>query len=81
MNNLRGVAALLLQALLLRARRQRPNDRRAAQKHDKLAPPHELPSDEARTLAHKRACASRRNLSAYVGSGSMLLKKPPMGSA
>jgi hypothetical protein len=58
MNNLRGVAALLLQALLLRARRQRPNDRRAAQKHDELAPPHELPSDEAHqssTLDHKHA--------------------------
>jgi hypothetical protein len=29
-----------------------------------------LPSDEAHNLAHKRACASQRNLPAYVGSGS-----------
>jgi hypothetical protein len=55
---------------LLRARRERPCSR-AADKGDELAPPHELPSDEAHNLAHhwihKRACASQRNLPAYVG--------------
>jgi CRISPR/Cas system-associated protein Cas10 (large subunit of type III CRISPR-Cas system) len=55
---------------LLRARSERPSRRRAAEKRDELSPPHELPSDEAHNLAHKRACASLRNLPAYVGSGS-----------
>src|SRR5262249_5231989 len=39
---------------------------------DELSPPHELPSDEAHNLAHKRACASQRDIPAYVGSGSWL---------
>src|SRR5262245_61221193 len=56
--------------LALRARRERPPSRRAREQRYELAPPHELPSDEAHNLAHKRVCASQRNLPAYVGSGS-----------
>ena len=37
---------------LLRARRERPRGRRAADERDELSPPHELPSDEAHNLAH-----------------------------
>jgi hypothetical protein len=59
---------------LLRPRRERPRGRRTADERYELSPPHELPSDEARNLAHKRACASQRNLSAYVGSGSNLCR-------
>jgi hypothetical protein len=59
---------------LLPARRERPCRCRAAEECNELAPPHELPSDEAHNLAHhldhRRACASQRNLPAYVGSGS-----------
>src|SRR5262245_709885 len=39
------------QLRLLRARRQRPPGRCAAKQSDELAPPHELPSDEAHNLA------------------------------
>jgi hypothetical protein len=53
----------------------------AADERDELSPPHELPSDEARNLAHKRACASQRNLPAYVGSGVNSVENDQGGSS
>ena len=42
---------------LLRARRERPRRRRAAEQRDELAPPHVLPQPEDRTLPHRcREC-------------------------
>src|SRR5262245_43116160 len=59
---------------LIAVRRERPRSRRTANERDELSPSHELPSDEAHNLAHhwtiRVACASQRNLRAYVGSGS-----------
>jgi len=58
---------------LLRARCERPSCR-SAKEGDEVAPPHKLASDEARNLATSSddvgACASQRNMPAYVGSGS-----------
>jgi hypothetical protein len=42
-------------ARLLRARRERPRRRSAAEKRDELAPPHGLPSSEGRILPHRYA--------------------------
>ena len=41
-----------IRSRLLRPRRERPRRCRAAEQRDELAPSHELPSDEARNLAH-----------------------------
>jgi hypothetical protein len=57
---------------LLCAERQRIDRCCSAEKRDELAPPHELPSDEANKQPHIRRCrrcASPRKIPVYVGQG------------